>query len=90
MSFIAFLLERELEARLKRNKKTKEEISVEKIKEALNSMEISEVKVEGEKVFLKSKHNSLASKIFAVLKINNLKNVSSPEDIQSWYSQFII
>lgn len=89
MCFIAFLLERELEARLKRNKKLdKEEISVEKIKEALNSMEVSELDIEGERAFLKGKHKGLASKIFAVLKINNLKNISSLEDIKEWYSEF--
>ena len=88
--FIAFLLERELEARLKRNKKSSdEEISPERIKEALNSMEVSEIEVEGEKVFLRSKQKSLGGKIFGVLKITNLKNVSSLEDIKEWYSNFV-
>jgi hypothetical protein len=52
-------------------------------------MEVSEIDVEGEKVFLRSKQKSLGGKIFGVLKITNLKNVSSLEDIKEWYSNFV-
>lgn len=89
MCFIAFLLERELELRLRNNKKVDiNEVSVEKIKEALNSMEVSELDIEKERVFLKGKHKSLGSKIFSILKIPHLKNISSLDDLKNWYNEF--
>ncbi len=88
--FIAFLLCRELELRLRKNKKTKDmEISVEKIREALNSCEVSEIKVEERPYFLRSNHKELASKIFGILKINQLKNLYSFEEIKAWYNEFV-
>ena len=74
--FIAFLLERELELRLR---KRKIDFSTERIKTALNTMEFSEVEIEGQKYFLKGKHNSLASKIFAALKIKQPLNLMAEE-----------
>ena len=74
--FIAFLLERELELRLRRRRI---DFSTERIKEALNKMEFSEIEIEEQKYFLKGKHNSLASKIFAVLKIKQPLNLLSEE-----------
>ncbi|MCK4359462.1 MAG: IS1634 family transposase [Candidatus Cloacimonetes bacterium] len=74
--FIAFLLERELELRLRRRKI---DFSTEKIKEALNTVGFSEIEIEGQKYFMKGKHNSLASKIFAVLKIKQPLNLLSEE-----------
>lgn len=89
MCFLAFLLERELEARLKRNRKACDgDISPEKIKEALNSMEVSELEIEGDKFFLKGKHRMLGSVIFSVLKVSKLKNLNSFDDIKQRYGQF--
>ncbi len=74
--FIAFLLERELELRLRRRKI---DFSTERIKESLNKMEFSKIDIEGQKYYMKGKHNSLSSKIFAVLKIKQPLNLLSEE-----------
>jgi len=90
MSFIAFLLGRELEIRLKKNRKTSGEISMERIKEAINTLEVSEIEVEGERLFLKGKHDMLAGKIWDVLRIEQLGRVSSLEEIRAWYSRYTV
>lgn len=79
--FIAFLLERELELCLRRRKV---DFSTERIKEALNKMEFSEIEIEGQKYFMKSKHNSLASKIFAILKIKQPLNLMAKEQTMEY------
>jgi transposase len=79
--FIAFVLERALERKLKANKIA---ASPEKIKEAIGSMAVSEIKLKGEQFYLKSKHLPLASKIMKVLRIPHLRNVSSKDDISSY------
>ncbi|UCE04475.1 MAG: IS1634 family transposase [bacterium] len=79
--FIAFVLERALESKLKSNKI---EASSEKIKEAISSMEVSEIKLKGERYYLKSKHLTLASKILKILRIQHLKSVSSKDDMSSY------
>ena len=66
MCFLAFALERELEYRL--NKRHIDN-SPEKIKSALRSMQVSQLEVENETYYLKGKHQSLASQIFALLKM---------------------
>jgi transposase len=66
MCFLAFVLERELEYRL--NKRGIEN-SPEQIKSALRSMQSSELSIEDETFYLKGKHLPLASKIFALLKM---------------------
>jgi len=83
--FIAFLLERELELCLRRRNV---DFSAERIKEALNRMEFSEIEIEGQKYFLKGKHNSLASKIFAVLKIKQPANLMSNEQTTEYMEKF--
>ncbi len=89
MCFIAFLLCRELELRLRKNKKTQDmDLSVEKIQDALNSLQVSEIKIEDKPYFLKGKHKELASKILAIMKIPQLKHLSSLDEITAWYSEF--
>jgi len=83
--FIAFLLERELELRLRRRKI---DFSTERIKVSLDKMEFSEIEIEGQKYFLKSKRNSLASKIFAVLKIKQPSNLMSKEQTTKYMEKF--
>lgn len=83
--FIAFLLERELELCLRRRNV---DFSTERIKEALNKMEFSEIEIEGQKYFLKGKHNSLASKIFAILRIKQPSNLMSNEQTTEYLEKF--
>jgi len=66
MCFLAFVLERELEYRLN---KRGIDYSPERIKTALRSMQCSELSIEGDRFFLKGKHEPLASKIFVLLKM---------------------
>jgi transposase len=72
LCFLAFLLERELEYRLK---KRQIEHSPEQIKAALNSMEFSILDIENEPYYLKGKHISLASKIFSLLRLKQPTNI---------------
>ena len=72
MCFLAFLLERELEYRLKQRHI---EHSPEQIKTALNSMEFSILDIEKEPYYLKGKHLSLASKIFSLLRLKQPTNI---------------
>ncbi|HHE38530.1 MAG TPA: IS1634 family transposase, partial [Candidatus Cloacimonetes bacterium] len=83
--FIAFLLEREMELCLRRRNV---DFSTERIKQALNKMEFSEIVIEGQKYFMKSKHNSLASKIFAVLKIKQPSNLMSNKQTTEYMAKF--
>ena len=70
--FLSFLLERTLELKLKEKNI---ECSPERIKEALNSMNFAEVKLEEEKFYIKTKVNELSNKILKVLSIKPLKNI---------------
>jgi transposase len=72
LCFLAFLLERELEYRLK---KRQIDHSPEQIKTALNSMGFSVLDIENEPYYLKGKHISLASKIFSVLRLKQPTNI---------------
>lgn len=83
MCFIAFLLERVLEGKLRKNGIN---ASAETIREAVNSLELSEVKYNEEVFYLRSRHNALASKILNILKIKHLKNVIDKEEISSYLS----
>lgn len=89
MCFLAFLLERELEYRLAHSHKNKEiSISPGEIKNALNSMELSLLSIQGEEFYLKSKHQPLASSIFDLLKIKLPNNLSSKEDFKKFYELY--
>lgn len=81
MCFIAFLLERELE-----NKMMDDDVpsSPERIKKALYSMQISEIKLEDKNYFLKGKNDTLGSKIFAKYRIKLPKNLSTKEEIYEY------
>ena len=75
--FIAFVLERALEKRLKSNKQT---ASAERIKKALNSLEVSRIKLGEQVYYLKSGNHPLASKILNILHTKHLKNVTAQEE----------
>ena len=83
--FIAFLLERELELCLRRRNV---DFSTERIKASLNTMEFSEIEIEYQKYFMRSKHDSLASKMFAVLRIKQPSNLLSEEQIIEYIEKF--
>ena len=78
--FMVLVLERALESKLKANKI---EASPERIKEAIHSMEVSEILLRGQHYYLKSNHLPLASKILNILRIKHLKNITSKEEITS-------
>ena len=76
--FLAFLLERTLEFKLKG---IEEKASPEKIREALNSMNFAEVEIEEKKFFIKTKSTKLGNKILRMLRIKPPKNVTPAEDL---------
>ena len=71
--FIAFLLSRTLELRLK-----KDEISCScsTIRDALNSLELSELKIKDKSYYLKSCSDALSKKILRVMRIKVPKNLT--------------
>jgi len=71
--FLSFLLERNLEFKLKEKNI---DYSPERIKEALNSMNIVEADMEDNKFIMKVKPMPLAHNIFTALRINYPKNIS--------------
>ena len=86
--FISFMLERDLEIRLKKSKSFKNQIiTPDRIKEALNSLEISKVKIDNRVFYMKSNHTNskdklkLGRSIHRFLHIKQLKNLSSKKDI---------
>lgn len=76
LCFIALLLERTLEWKLKNNKI---DASVEKIRAALNSLQVSLLNIDGKKYYLKSKTEKLAGEILGVMKIKQPKNLTPAE-----------
>jgi len=82
--FLAFLLERELEFRLR---KRAIEYSTERIKSAIKSLEFSEIEIEGRRYFMKGKHEKLASKILAILKINQPPNLVPVKEVDKYFAE---
>ena len=81
MCFIAFLLERDLEYTLLKNNKTK---APEQVKQAINSMEFTKIKIENKMYYLRSNHNKLASEIMAVLKIKQAGHLLDESQIKNY------
>ncbi len=86
--FITFMLERDLEIRLKNSKSfQKYTITPDRIKEALNALEVSKIKVDNKTLFMKSNHSNkkeklkFAKDIMRFLHIKQLKNISTREEI---------
>ncbi len=76
--FIAFLLERTLEIKLR-----EEEVpySTNKIREAIREMNLTVFDLDGEKFYLRSPLNPLGRDILRVLKLKQPKTISSSEDL---------
>ena len=81
MCFIGFLLERELENKMKDEQL---QMSPGSIKNALYSMQLSEIEIENEKLLFKGKNDTLGSKIFAKYRIKLPKNLSTKEEINEY------
>ena len=77
--FLAFLLERNLEFRLK---KSGEKASPGKIREAINSLNFAKVSLNGRKYFIKTKSSDLAKKILLILKIKPPKNITPVDEFR--------
>ncbi|MEI7614769.1 MAG: IS1634 family transposase [Betaproteobacteria bacterium] len=71
--FLAFLLERTLELKLKHAEIV---ASVQNIRDAINSLQFAEVEFNKKKFFIKTKNTELASKILRNLKIPPPKNIT--------------
>lgn len=78
LCFIAFLLERNLESKIKSNRI---ETSPEKIKSALNSLELSEIELNEQKYLLKGKSDSLANKLLNIFRIKHPENLILKEEL---------
>ncbi len=77
LCFIAFLIERILEMELTKNNI---EYSPYKIRKVLNELQFSEIEIEGQKFYLRSKVEGLANDILRVFKIKIPANISFPDN----------
>lgn len=75
--FLAFLLERTLEFRLKENQV---EVSPVQIQEAINTLSFTEVEMNGQKFLIKMRPNDNANKMLRILRIAPPKNMLPLED----------
>jgi len=75
--FLAFLLERTLEFKLKKNKFT---MSPSEIREALNSLLFTELEIHGQPYLIKMKPTEGANKILRLLRIAPPKNILPAEE----------
>ena len=73
LCFFAFLIERNLEIKLLNNQIA---LSPDKIKEILNSIELSKVRINQELFWLKAKPKTNAAKILKAMRINQPKNLT--------------
>ena len=79
LCFLAFLLERTLEFKLS---EAEIDASPEKIREALNSLNFTQVTVKDRKFLIKTKATSLAHDIWRLLRLKPPKNVTPVEDVE--------
>jgi len=79
--FLSFLMERRLEMLLNDEKKNNLEISPERIREALNSMQLASVILNDEEVYIKTINQPLGNLIFKKLKLKLPKNINTKEEI---------
>lgn len=76
LCFIAFLIERILEHELSKNNI---DYSAYKIRKALNQLQYSEIEIEGEKLYLRSKVEGIAYEILRALKVKIPSTICSPD-----------
>ena len=77
--FLSFVLEKTLELKLK--DANIDDVSVDNIREAINSMRFAEVELNNKKMFIKSSNTELANKILRNLKIPPPANITSTENL---------
>jgi transposase len=77
LCFIAFLIERALEIKLR---KEKIEYSAIKIRDALNGLQFSEVEIEGQRFYIRSPVEGLANELLRALKIRVPARVTTTSD----------
>lgn len=73
LCFIAFLLERTLELTMKENNISASPL---KIQQAINSLELSKIKIQEQYYYLKAKPTPLANQIIKTLRISSPKNLA--------------
>lgn len=78
--FLAFLLERTLEFKLK---KAHLSVSPPQIREVLNSMNFAEVKIKQKEFLIKTKFESLGNKILRLMRIKSPQNITPTSEL-SW------
>ncbi len=78
LCFLAFLLERTLELKLKNAGSS---ASPQQIREALNAMCFTKVEIDGSTFYIKAKGTELSSKILRALKMKPHKNVTPAEEM---------
>jgi len=76
--FLAFLLERHLEYKLAKNNVA---ASADKIRDALNSLNLAKVEIKDRCFFIKTKAEDLAYKILRILKIPSPKNITPVDEL---------
>ena len=89
VAFLSFLLLRVLEIRLK-NRLNKDglfssssfSITGETIREALNTLTVTEVKIKGKEYYIKNKPSKFANKILRVVGIKSLKNIQPKKELK--------
>ena len=87
ISFLAYFFLKNIEYRLNNSKKiqnylkeSNETLSINKIVKAINSINAVKMKLKDEDIFIKLKHNTLASKIIDIFKFKLPKNSQSKDD----------
>jgi len=84
------MIERDLEIRLKTSKTFKNQtITPDRIKEALNSLELSKIEVDNEIYYMRSNHTNDKEKlkfgkmIHKFLNIPSLKNINTEKEVEA-------
>ena len=77
--FLAFMLERRLEFLLN---EAEIENSPEKIREALNEMQLAKLTLNNDEVYIKAKHKTLANQICKILKIKLPQNLNTKQQLE--------
>jgi hypothetical protein len=83
--FLAFLMERKLEALLRDEKEKGLQASPGRIQEALNTMQLAAVTLGGEEVYIKARNHPLGNQIFKKLKLKLPQNISTREEIEGCF-----
>ena len=81
LCFLAFMMERRLEALLR---EAEIEHSPERIREALNGMQLAKLRLNGEETFIKAKNSPLANQVCKLLRIKLPHNINSLDEINEF------